>query len=228
MLVALLASLTVPLASSAGEPPNQNDPCSRDGRDICGTTGVGYYETYRYGVRWFGDYRGSIPDEKHTFCIDLRYWYPSKAYPYRELDDATLRNRDGEEVRLANRQKLAYAIWTYGRSTNENRQAAVMLYVHALMGGARPGEVDPGGVQQSRRRRLVRPDREGRRALPRPVPDRDEPAEQSHARREGDGEDPRALCRGQRGAEPRAGALEPAATRRSRGASTTNSTVSPR
>jgi len=38
---------------SAAEPPNQNDPCSRGGRDICGTTGSGSYETYRHGLRWY-------------------------------------------------------------------------------------------------------------------------------------------------------------------------------
>jgi LPXTG-site transpeptidase (sortase) family protein len=41
---------------------------------------------------------------------------------------------------------MAYAIWTWGRSGEANRQAAVMLYVHGLMGDARPGEVDPAGV----------------------------------------------------------------------------------
>jgi LPXTG-site transpeptidase (sortase) family protein len=142
----LFASLASPQIVRAGEPPNPNDPCSRGGRDICGTTGVGFYGDYKYGVRWFGDYRGSIPNAAHTFCIDLRYWYPSKAYPYRELDAETLKNRDGEEVGLASKRKLAYAIWAYGRSTNASRQAAVMLYVHGLMGDAAPGEVSPGAV----------------------------------------------------------------------------------
>ncbi len=145
-VLAVLVSLAIPLPGSASEPPNPNDPCSTAGRDTCGTTGVGFYANYRYGLRWFGDYRGAIPNAAHTFCIDLRYWYPSKAYPYKELDDATLRNRAGEEVSLTNRRKIAYAIWTYGRSTNANRQAAVMLYVHGLMGDSAPGEASPDAL----------------------------------------------------------------------------------
>lgn len=82
----------------------------------------------------------------HTFCIDLRYWYPSPAYRFREDTSATLRNRDGEAVSLENRRRLAYAIWTFGRTSEPTRQAAVMLYVHSLMGDARPGEADPHAV----------------------------------------------------------------------------------
>jgi hypothetical protein len=41
---------------------------------------------------------------------------------------------------------MAYAIWAFGRSTNPDRQAAVMLYVHSLMGDAAPGEVDPTAI----------------------------------------------------------------------------------
>ena len=59
-LTALLATI-VGSAAIAAEPPNQNDPCSRGGRNTCGTTGVGLYKTYRYGLRWFGDYRGAVP-----------------------------------------------------------------------------------------------------------------------------------------------------------------------
>jgi hypothetical protein len=44
---------------------------------------------------------------------------------------------------------MAYAIWNYGRTSNQKRQAAVMLYVHGLMGDARPGEVDPAAVDPS-------------------------------------------------------------------------------
>ena len=47
---------------------------------------------------------------------------------------------------LVNRQKIAYAVWAYGRSTTPDRQAAVMLYVHSLMGDARPGEADPRAI----------------------------------------------------------------------------------
>jgi hypothetical protein len=41
---------------------------------------------------------------------------------------------------------MAFAIWTYGRTSNKDQAAAVMLYVHSLMGDARPGEVDPGAL----------------------------------------------------------------------------------
>ena len=115
---------------------------------MCGTTGVGFYKVYRYGIRWFGDYRGAIPGEAHTYCIDLGFWYPSLAQKYAE-DASPLRNRDGEPVRLDRQQKLAYAIWKYGRTTNQNQAAAVMLYVHSLMGDARPGEVDPTGINST-------------------------------------------------------------------------------
>jgi hypothetical protein len=142
VLVALCLLAAAPRAL-AGEPPNPHDPCSSAGRDTCGTTGVGFYDTYKYGVRWFGDYRGAVTGEKQTFCIDLQYWYPSPDYHYRALTATTLVNRDGEAVPLGNRQKLAYAIWAFGRTNDPNRQAAVMLYVHSLMGDARPGEVDP-------------------------------------------------------------------------------------
>ena len=53
---------------------------------------------------------------------------------------APLRNRENEAVPLLNQQKLAYAVWSYGRTTTPNQAAAVMLYVHSLMGDARPGE----------------------------------------------------------------------------------------
>ena len=50
---------------------------------------------------------------------------------------------------LENRRKMAYATWAWGRSGKANQQAAVMLYVHGLMGDARPGEVDPAGVSDA-------------------------------------------------------------------------------
>src|SRR3954452_12240707 len=103
MVRCLLTSLAVLLAfcgaARAAEPPNQNDPCSKHGRDSCGTTGKGSYRNYRYGVRWFGDYRGAVDGvNSGTFCIDLRYWYPSKAYDYEERSAAGLKNRDGDAV----------------------------------------------------------------------------------------------------------------------------------
>src|SRR5438046_2798135 len=90
-------ALLAPALARAGEPPDQKDPCSTSGRDTCGTTGVGSYETYRYGLRWFGDYRGAVPDAPHTFCIDLQYWYPSPAYRFVE-SSAALETRSGGAV----------------------------------------------------------------------------------------------------------------------------------
>ena len=132
--------------AGAGEPPNGNDPCSTAGRDTCGTTGVGFYKTYRYGIRWFGDYKGILDGGGRGFCVDLGYWYPSPEYRYTLEASGTLKNSAGRTVPLVNRQKIAYATWAFGRSTNPDRQAAVMLYVHSLMGDARPGEVDPEAI----------------------------------------------------------------------------------
>src|SRR5262245_14373772 len=143
-----LAALALAPVMSGADPPNPNDPCSAAGRNTCGTLGVGFYDTYRYGLRWFGDFRGAVPDEAHTFCLDLGYWYPSPSYRFRESDEP-LRNRQNEAVPLVNRQKMAYAIWAFGRTTNRNQAAAVMLYVHSLMGDARPGEIDPGAIDAS-------------------------------------------------------------------------------
>src|SRR5262245_22226434 len=148
MVLALgaLILLAGPDPTRAAEPPNPNDPCVSGTRNVCGTTGVGFYKTYRYGTRWFGDFRGLVPGEFHQYCLDLRFWYPGPDYAYREVSATGLRNRDGEAVPVSNLQKMAYAIWTYGRTTDANTAAAVMLYVHSLMGDARPGEVDPAAI----------------------------------------------------------------------------------
>src|SRR5262245_48195748 len=116
------------------------------GRNTCGTLGVGSYETYRYGVRWFGDYRGVVPGADHSYCIDLRYWYPRAKSRFREDTSPTLDNRDGEPVSLERRRRMAYAVWAYGRTTQPAQAAAVMLYVHGLMGDAAPGEVAPDAI----------------------------------------------------------------------------------
>jgi hypothetical protein len=145
-IVTALFTLATPSPGLAAEPPNQNDPCSRAGRNTCGTNGIGFYRTYRYGIRWFGDFRGVVEGEPRGFCIDLRFWYPSPDHRYREDASATLVNKDGDVVSLANRRRMAYATWAFGRSTSANQQAAVMLYVHSLMGDAAPGEVDPGAL----------------------------------------------------------------------------------
>jgi hypothetical protein len=140
-----LSLLAFPALAPAAEPPKPDDPCVTGTRNTCGTTGVGFYDTGRYGTRWFGDFRGLVPGEFHMFCVDLRFWYPGPQYRYKALPSAKgLKNRDGEPVSALNLEKAAYAIWTYGRTTDVNQAAAVMLYVHSQMGDARPGELDPG------------------------------------------------------------------------------------
>ena len=143
--VSWVAVLVVAGVSHAASPPNPTDPCSRADRDGCGTAGVGFYASYRYGLRWFGDYRGAVAGEAHAFCLDLRYWYASRRYRYR-LQTIPLRNRDGLGVSAERERRIAYAIWRYGRSHDRARQAAVMLYVHTMMGDGRPGELDPSAV----------------------------------------------------------------------------------
>src|SRR5262249_55340097 len=49
-------------------------------------------------------------------------------------------------VSATNLAEAAYAIRAFGRTTDPNQAAAVMLYVHALMGDARPGELDPAAL----------------------------------------------------------------------------------
>jgi hypothetical protein len=139
-VVALLAASSGPRAA---EPPNPNDPCARSGRDTCGTAGVGFYRLTRYGTRWFGDFRGAVRGHRHAFCIDLRFWYASPSYRYREVSSTVLRNRDGVIISREKQQRMAYALWAFGRSMKPSRQAATMLYVHSLMSTARPGELDP-------------------------------------------------------------------------------------
>jgi hypothetical protein len=96
---------------------------------------------------WFGDFRGVIPGRGHVFCIDLRFWYASPAYRYRERDALVLRNRDGELVGPVRQHELAYALWAYGRGDLSRRlAAALMLYVHALMGDACRDEVSPSAM----------------------------------------------------------------------------------
>jgi Sortase domain len=146
LLLAALAALVSAAPGLGAEPPNENDPCSRDGRNVCGTTGVGFYDNYRYGVRWFGDFRGAVADVARTFCIDLRFWYPSKGMRFALVEPAQLKNRDGDVVTYERQRRMAYAAWAFGRTNSANQQAAVMLYVHSQMGDAAPGEIDPAAL----------------------------------------------------------------------------------
>ncbi len=148
VLCCLLAGLWVPPATHEATPPNRKDPCARKARNVCGTTGAGFYKVGRYGQRWYGSFRGAIAGAADAYCIDLRFWYPSKAYAYREVRGGALTNRAGKAVSLESQQRIAYALWRFGRTKNADRAAAVMLYVHSQMGDARPGELDPKAVNR--------------------------------------------------------------------------------
>src|SRR4051794_22550532 len=157
LFLTLAAILFAGGVAHAAEPPNQNDPCSRAGRDTCGTTGKGSYRNYRYGVRWFGDYRGAVPGiAGGTFCIDLRFWYPSKDFGYERRSAEGLRNKDGEAVPAASLRRMSRALWRYGRSDSPAQQAAVMVYVHRLMGDGAPGEADPKALSAASQRVYAR------------------------------------------------------------------------
>ena len=107
----------------------------------------GSYETYRYGLRWFGDYRGAVRGvDGPTFCLDLRFWYPGRAYDYEPAPAEGLRNRDGDRVAPERLRRMSYAMWNYGRTDRRANQGAVMLYVHRMMGDGAPGEVDPSAA----------------------------------------------------------------------------------
>ena len=134
------------------EPPNQNDPCSRSGRNTCGTNGEGSYRNYRYGIRWFGDYRRAIDGVNGgAFCIDLRFWYPAKAFGYEQRSASGLKNKEGKAVAARDLRRMSRALWRYGRSSSAAQQAAVMVYVHRLMGDGAPGEADPKALSAASR-----------------------------------------------------------------------------
>jgi hypothetical protein len=140
-----LAFLAAAQGAQEATPP-KNDPCVANARNTCGTTGVGYYKVGRYGQRWYGDFRGAVPGVAHSYCVDLRYWYPSPDYGYREDTSGAFVNKPGETVSALHRQLIAYAIQRFGQTTDPNQAAAVMLYVHSLIGDARPGELAPADV----------------------------------------------------------------------------------
>ena len=81
-----------------------------------------------------------------TFCIDLRFWYPARRFGYEERSAAGLRNRDGDAISSSGLRRMSYALWRFGRSDSADQQAAVMLYVHSLMGDGAPGEVTPSAL----------------------------------------------------------------------------------
>src|SRR5207248_11016310 len=117
-----------------------------------------------YTLRRLAHSPGVGPDEPNPFCNDLRFWYPRPDYRFKETPaGAPLRNRDGKAVALENQERMAYAVWSYGRSSRANQQAAVMLYVHGLMGDAAPGEVDPSALNPSVEALYARIDRDAAR-----------------------------------------------------------------
>jgi hypothetical protein len=144
-LVAVLVALSLAGPARADTPPNQNDPCvTSGGRDSCGTTASGQYASYRFGTRWFGSYRGAVRGlDGAGYCIDLGFWYPGPNYGYAKRSIAGLHNRRGGAVSDQNVNRMAYALWTFGRTSTTDQASATMLYVHSLMGDAQPGELSP-------------------------------------------------------------------------------------
>lgn len=146
LLLCALAVLALPAAAheaTQATPPNRNDPCARNAKNVCGTTGVGYYKVGQYGPRWYGDFRGAIAGFAHSYCIDLRFWYPSASYKYREDTSGSLVNKEGQAIPAERKQRIAYAVARFGQTTDPDQAAAVMLYVHTQIGDQRPGELDP-------------------------------------------------------------------------------------
>ena len=87
-----------------------------------------------------------------TFCIDLRFWYPSKSFGYEARSAAGLKNKENESVSALKLRRMNRALWRYGRSNNAAQQAAVMVYVHRLMADGAPGEADPNALSAASRR----------------------------------------------------------------------------
>ena len=52
-----------------------------------------------------------------TFCIDLRFWYPSRSFDYEKRSAAGLRNKEGEAISAADLRRMNRALWRYGRSS---------------------------------------------------------------------------------------------------------------
>ena len=184
-VAAVVALLALPTLAQAADPPNPNDPCSTGTRNTCGTTGVGFYETYRYGTRWFGDFRGLVPGRVPHVLHRPALLVPGPPVP--RTSDASVTGlqepgwRDGDAV--SNLQKIAYAIWTYGRTTNAN-----------------------AGGRRDALRPLADGRREARRARPRPrlQPARRRPARGGRCRNAGPL--PRAVPRRRSPFPPRIGA----------------------
>ena len=163
----------------------------------------------------------ALPDGRPRLLHRPRLLVPVDALPVHARGGARrCRTAPASAVPLVNRQKIAYAVWAYGRTTNPNRQAAVMLYVHSLMGDARPGEVDPQCDRTRRWRRSSSTVAADAARFHGPVPDRGRVGGKLDGRRAGRRHRPGPLGRGRRGAErdadPVARRAPPACRRRSR------------
>ena len=176
VLIGVLPALVLRRApSSAAEPPNPNDPCVSGGqrhlwhdrrRVLPASTA-----TARAGSATTS---GVVPGTSHTFCIDLRFWYPSKTDAYRELaiasDRAAQPRRPGRSRRGC-QQEMAYAIWNAGQSNDlDRRRRSCCTSTRAWATRRRARSI---------RRRSGRPstslyggDRARRRPLPRALPHR--------------------------------------------------------
>ena len=177
-LLVLACTIGVPVlpaaAHEAGQatPPNRDDPCAKNARNVCGTTGVGSYKVGQYGQRLYGDFKGAIAGIAHSYCIDLRFWYPSAAYKYKEDTGGRARQpATVQGVPAERQQRIAYAIARFGQTGDPSLASAVMLYVHTQMGDQRPGELDPADAGPAVPA-LSRAGRARLRRLPRAVPDR--------------------------------------------------------
>ena len=94
---------------------------------------------------WFDDFRRAGPGRGTHFLPRPPLLVRVPRLPLSGRPSGA-RNTEGEVVPLERQRRIAYAIWTYGRSTSATQQAAVALYVHSLMGDARPGGADPAAL----------------------------------------------------------------------------------
>ena len=76
---------------------------------------------------------------------------PSASTGSAQVANEGFTSRGGKVVSRATQRKMAYALWNYGRSDKRPQQAAVMLYVHSLIGDARPAMVSPSRARPGSR-----------------------------------------------------------------------------
>src|SRR5262249_44660915 len=81
-----------------------------------------------------------------TFCIDLRFWYPSKSFKFEQRSAAGLKNKDGDRLSAISLRRMNRALGRYGRSNDAAQQAAGRSYVHRPVGDGAPGEADPNAL----------------------------------------------------------------------------------